>query len=133
MATPGRAPQAYHEAQVLGSDRRELVVLMFRALVRYLVRAEQAMGRRDFEAKADALARANAVLSELICSLDEKTGGELAASLRRLYLWMQAELLEVDLNDDGERLGTLIELTRGLARTWEEALRRCRQEESTVA
>lgn len=124
-----RAPQAYQQTQVLGSDPRRLVILMCQALVRFLERAERAIQRRDFEAKADALYRAQAVLSELECSLDAAAGGELAASLRRFYAGLARRIAEVDLRDDLELLGEVIAGARRLADTWEEALRLCLEAE----
>lgn len=124
-----RAPQAYQQTQVLGSDPRRLVVLMCQALVRFLERAQRAIERRDFEAKADALYRARAVLSELECSLDVAAGGEVAANLGRLYARMARQVAEVDLSDDPELLHEVIGDARRLADTWEEALRVCLQAE----
>lgn len=124
-----RTPRAYQQTQVLGSDPRRLVVLMCQALVRFLERAERAIQRKDFEAKADALYRAGAVLSELECSLDLATGGELAANLRRLYARLGRQIAEVDLSDDLAVLGEVLGGARRLADTWEEALRLCLEAE----
>jgi len=132
MAAPDRAPQAYRQAQVMGSDRRQLVVLMCRALERYLARADQAIRGGEFEAKADALARAHAVLSELVCSLNDEAGGEVTGGLRRLYLGMQRRIVDVDLADDLELLAEVTQMARLLAETWEAALRRCLQERSAA-
>lgn len=125
------APEAYQEMQVLGSDPRELVVLLCQALVRYLIRAEGAIRRRDYETKADALNRAQQILSELICALDEEIGGELAQQLRRLYLHLQLQLVDVDLQDDLDRLAYVTDIARRLVNAWEEALDRCQHEELT--
>ncbi len=130
MATPGKAPHAYQQTQVLGSDQRQLTVLMFQALLRYVTRAEHAVRRNDLETKADALAKAQAVLSELICSLDDEIDGELVGGLRRLYAWLQRQMVEVDICDDLDVLADVTDMTRRLADAWEEALRICRQEES---
>ena len=133
MAGSGRAPQAYQQAQVMGSDRRQLVVLLCRALERYLARADQAIRGREFEAKADALARAHAVLSELICSLNDEAEDEVTSGLRRLYLGMQRRIVDVDLGDDIELLSEVTEMARLLAQTWEDALRRCLEERAAQA
>lgn len=129
MAT-ANAPQAYQQTQVMSSDRRQLVILMFQALLRYFARAEQAIRRKDFETKGDALMKALAIISELMCSLDDKAGGELAVELRRLYVWLQRQIVEIDLRDDLNMLGNVIAITRQLTEAWEEALRTCQQEES---
>jgi len=124
-----RAPQAYQQTQVLGSDPRQLVVLMCQALVRFLERADRAIRREDFEAKAEALFRAQSVLSELGCSLDAAAGSDLAANLRRLYAGLARRIAEVDLSDDLELLGEVTASARRLAETWEEALRLCLEAE----
>ena len=123
------APEAYQEMQVLGSDPRQLVVLLCQALLRYLVRAEDAIGREDWETKADALNRAQQILSELICALDEEVGGELAEQLRALYAHLQMQLVDVDLQDDLDRLAYVTEIATKLVSAWEEALDRCQEQQ----
>jgi flagellar protein FliS len=123
------APDAYQEMQVLSSDPRELVVLLCQALVRYLVRAEDAIKREDWEAKSEALVRAQQIFSELICSLDEEVGGELAQQLRALYAHLQRQLVDVDLQDDLDRLDYVLEVANKLSNAWEEAFERCQEQQ----
>ena len=63
------APQAYQEMQVLSADPRQLIILLCQALLRYLVRADDALRRRDYEAKSAAVNRAQGILSELSCEI----------------------------------------------------------------
>jgi len=123
------APEAYQEMQVFGSDPRQLVVLLCQALVRYLTRAGDAIERRDWETKSAALIRAQQILSELTCSLDTEIGGDLARGLRDLYAHLQRQLVDVDLQDDLDRLGYVSEIAVKLVNAWEEALERCRDQE----
>lgn len=129
MAAPNSAPQAYQRMQVMGADPRELVVLLCQALVRYLRRADDAIRRRDWETKAQALCRAQAIFSELICSLDMEIGGELAEDLRALYAHLQMQLVDVDLQDDLDRLAYVTTIAEKLSDAWEEALTRCQDQE----
>jgi len=123
------APEAYQEMQVFGSDPRQLVVLLCQALVRYLIRTEDAIRRRDWEAKAGAIIRAQQILTELICALDDEVGGELAGQLRTLYAHLQHQLVDVDLQDDLDRLAYVTEVATKLVNAWEEALERCHDEQ----
>ncbi len=129
--TGRQAPNAYQEMQVLGSDSRKLVVLLCQALKRYMLRAKSAIESCDYEAKAQALIHANQVLSELICSLDLEAGGEMAENLRDLYVHLQRQLVDVDLQDDIHRLNHVIEITQKLADAWEEAAQKCAQDQAT--
>ena len=125
------APEAYQEMQVIGSDPRELIVLLCRALVGYLVRAEGAMRRGDYEAKASAIMRSQQIFTELICSLDTEIGGGLSEQLRALYAHLQRQLVDVDLQDDRDRLAYVTEIAQKLVNAWEEALQKCREQETT--
>ena len=75
MASASYAPQAYQEVQVRGADRRRLVVLLFQGLAKFLTRARVAMQEGNHEAKARALSSAQALLSELLCALDDQGEG----------------------------------------------------------
>jgi len=126
---PKYAPQAYQEMQVLSADPRQLIILLCQALLRYLVRADDALRRRDYEAKSAALNRAQGILSELSCALDDEVAGELAGQLRALYAHLQRQLVDVDLQDDLDRLAYVTEIATKLVHAWEEALERCRHQE----
>jgi flagellar protein FliS len=129
MAASEHAPQAYREVQVHGADRRWLVVLLLQGLVKFLARARTAMQERNHETKASALNRAEAILGELVCSLDEEKVPDFARSLRALYAHLQRELVEVDLQDDQERLAYVTEIAEKLRDAWEEAWRKCQEQE----
>ena len=122
------APEAYQEMQVIGADPRELVILLCRALVGYLVRAENAIERGDYETKAHALARSQEIFSELVCALDTEVGGELAEQLGALYAHLQRQLVDVDLQDDLDRLSYVKEIAQKLVNAWKEALDKCREQ-----
>ncbi|MCD6360768.1 MAG: flagellar export chaperone FliS [Armatimonadetes bacterium] len=122
-------PDTYRQVQVEGADSRHLVVLLARGLVKFLLRTRDALDRKDYEAKADALTRARAILSELHCSLDTEAGGELARNLRALYSHWYTELVEVDLQDDIQRLDYVLECAQKMADTWQEAYEACRNEQ----
>lgn len=128
MAYANRAPSAYQEVQVRGTDPRGLVTLLFQGLMKFLVRARAAVEEQDYAKKADALSKAQGILSELICSLDEEKAPDLAPSLKALYAHLQRELVEVDLQDDVERLAYVTEIAQMIRDAWEEALQICQQQ-----
>ncbi len=128
MASVDSAPGAYQEVQVRGADRRGLVVLLFRGLLKFLARARRAVKERDYARKADALGKAQGILSELICALDDDKAPDLSPSLRALYAHLQRELVEVDLGDDLDRLAYVTEIAERLCGAWEEALQICQQQ-----
>lgn len=125
MAISAQAPTTYRRVQVEGADPRHLVVLLVRALVKFLLRAREAIEQGDLEDKAVALGRARAILSELNCSLDTDAGCELAHDLRSLYIHWQGELMAADLDEDLDKLDYVLDCVRNMADAWQEAHEAC--------
>lgn len=133
MAARGYGANTYQQTRVEGVEQDYLVILLMQAVLKFLNRAAHAMAEEDRETKADALAKAGAVLSELICSLDEEAGGELARQLRDLYLHWQTQLVDADIEDNLDTLNYVRQAAKGLADAWQEAWERCQREKNDEA
>ncbi|HZR84475.1 MAG TPA: flagellar export chaperone FliS [Candidatus Binatia bacterium] len=97
MSHPRNPAASYREAQFATADRGRLLVLMFDGGVRFLRGAEDALGAQDVERFAHQLSRAQAIIAELLHTLDHKAGGTIAADLDRLYRFMLEHLVEANL------------------------------------
>ena len=133
MAARGYGPNTYQQTQVEGVEQDYLVVLLMQALIKFLNRAAHAMADEDLETKAEALAKAQAVLSELVCSLDEEAGGDLARQLRDLYTHWQVQLVNADIEDELDTLNYVRQAVKGLADAWQEAWEKCQREKNSEA
>jgi flagellar protein FliS len=100
----------YREAEVLSASPAQLVVIVYEHLLINLRRARLQLAAADAEARSESLARARAALTELLVSLDEDKGGELAARLRALYLFFLGELSVLGVKPDAQRLDAIIGL-----------------------
>jgi flagellar protein FliS len=90
------ATARYQHAQVATADRGRLLLLMFEGALKFLGRAEAAIADGDLERFGIALGRAEAVIAELLHTLDFKAGGEIARNLDRLYRFMLDHLIEAN-------------------------------------
>jgi flagellar biosynthetic protein FliS len=133
MVTRGYGSNTYQQTQVEGVEQDYLVILLMQALIKFLNRAAYAMADEDHETKADALAKAGAVLSELVCSLDEEAEAEVAGQLRDLYAHWQAQLVNADIEDDLDTLNYVRQAVKGLADAWQEAWEKCRRDKNSQA
>ncbi len=133
MAARGYGHNTYQQTQVEGVDQDYLVILLMQALIKFLNRATHAVADGDFETKANALAKAGAVLTELMCSLDDEEGGELAGQLRDLYTHWQVQLVNADIEDDLDTLNYVRQAVKGLADAWQEAWDKCQREKNSEA
>jgi len=87
----------YQRAQVTTVDRGQLLLMMFDGAQRFLSQAEQRLPAKDVVGFVHALGRAQAVIAELLSTLDHQRGGEIARNLERLYTFMLDHLLQANL------------------------------------
>lgn len=112
--------QAYQRTEVETADPKRLVVMLYDGAVRFLYRAQEAMAQRDYEGQHEALVRAQAIFSELNCSLNLDVG-EIAANLRATYTYIYNALVEANLRDDEALLTEVTGQVERLRDAWREA------------
>jgi flagellar secretion chaperone FliS len=107
VAYPTRGTQ-YREMQVMSASPARLTVMLFEQLEVVLRRAQSAMHAEQIEARVENLAKARAIISELLSTLDLERGGQIAIDLSMLYGFLLSELIDVGIRRDMVRLGRLI-------------------------
>ncbi len=119
--------QAYHPSsdqylaqRINAASPQQLVALLLEGAQRFLAQARQAMGRKDFAAKARSVNRTLAIVEELVLRLDQEEGGELAANLARLYDWWSREILAASATKDEGRLDRISRQMGEMRQTWEQ-------------
>jgi flagellar secretion chaperone FliS len=96
MISAQSSARQYQQAQFATVDRGQLLLMMFDGAQRFLSQAEQRLPADDVAGFVTALGRAQAVISELLSTLDHQRGGEIATNLDRLYRFMLDHLIEAN-------------------------------------
>ena len=104
------APQSYTQNAVLTAPPGRLVVMLYDGAIRFLRRGMLAMENGDPQRTNEALQRGEAIIDELLVTLDHEKGGEIAASLRDLYLFFRRHLNEARVEQDPEKIDTVVNL-----------------------
>lgn len=86
----------YTAAQVASVDRNRLLLLVFEGGLTFLGRARSALDAGDTLRFAEALSKSQAVIAELLGTLDHQQGGAIAKELARLYEFMLHHLTEAN-------------------------------------
>jgi flagellar protein FliS len=115
---PYASPNAYQESAVLTASPGQLVVLLYDGAVRFLRQADAAMGEQALTHSHDRLSRAEAIVDELLATLDLEQGGEVARNLQGIYVFWKKCLWEVRLNRDREKLGRVIQMVASMRDAW---------------
>jgi flagellar secretion chaperone FliS len=87
----------YQQVQITTADRGQLLVLIYDGGLKFLARAEKSLEEGDLGGFSHHLGRAQAIIAELLHTLDHKNGGEIATNLERLYRFMLEHLIEANL------------------------------------
>lgn len=116
-----KASDQYLAQRVMGASPEQLMALLLEGAQRFLLQASQALSRRDFAAKGQALNRVTAIVEELAVRLDHEGGGELAGNLVRLYDWWGREIIDAGAKLDGARLERVSRQMGEMKQTWEQA------------
>ena len=98
------------ESEILCASPHKLIALLIAGALRDIANAKQGIERKETVAKGLAIGRAISIIGDgLNGSLNMEEGGELAHSLRRLYDYMTARLVEANAKND---VAILDEVTR---------------------
>ena len=99
-----------------------MVVLLLEGGQRFLVKAEEAIGRQDPMIRDYYLKRVLAIPKELTRRLNHEQGGELVDNLIQVYDWWGREVLDAGEQDDVDRLGLIASQMGEIRRSWEHVL-----------
>lgn len=118
MIARNRGADAYRRVDAQSRSPLELVVMLYDGLLGKLTEAATAHDRGDHRARAQAVSRALAILTELQNTLNMKDGGAVAAELDRLYTYIGSRLLDVTTKRDGSALGEAHRLLSTVRDAW---------------
>lgn len=110
--------QAYKQSSVLTAPPERLVVMLYDGALRFLARAATAMREEGPVAAAEPIQRTQAIIEELVSTLDHEKGGEVADGLQAIYVFCLRLLPEAQLERDAEKIDQVAGLLRELRDAW---------------
>jgi len=119
MANP--AGDRYLEAEVLSASPVKLVAILYRAAMETVAAARRHLRDGDIRERSRNVAKAAAILNELMRSLNHSTGGEISRNLLELYAYMQTRLIEANTGQIEAPLAEVEQLLGTLADAWRAA------------
>lgn len=117
-SSPKQPFQAYANAAMTVSKTRQ-VVMLYDGMIRFVQQAVEAIGRKDYEARFNLLAKTSAILNGLQNSLDHEQGGEIARILDGFYAAMDAKISRVHHTNDVQTLETALKELRNMRDAWQ--------------
>jgi len=121
---PQQYAHRYQEAQISSVDRRRLLLLVLEGGGTFLNRARDGLAQGDLARFGESSSRAQAIISELLGTLDFNAGGEIAKQLGRLYEFMLHHLTEASAQRSVRHVDEVIKVFSIIAGAYREILER---------
>ena len=113
--------QAYTTAGFNTTDPMKLVLMLYDGAINFLRDAIKNTEKGDIKGKNLAANSARDIIVHLNASLNIEVGGDMAKSLRGIYLFMNRHLMESNWKNDTEGFKKIIELLESLRSAWQDA------------
>ena len=104
------AHSAYKSVQVTTTDRGRLLLMMYEGAIKFLKQSKAGLEENDIPKFCRFLSKGQAIIAELMNTLDFEKGGTIARDLDRLYDFMLFYLTEANLHRDAQRITRVIGL-----------------------
>ncbi len=108
---------AYKESSVLTAPPERLVVMLYDGVNRFLLQATHAMRDGEVALTNSKLQRAEAIIDELIATLDH-SAGEVADKLNAIYLYSRRSLGEARIEKSPDKIEHVRDLFAQLRDAW---------------
>jgi flagellar protein FliS len=107
-------------SEVTRARPTRVVVMLYEEAIAALTAAIEAMAQNDIEARCNHVNVVTEIVGTLHMSLDMEQGGEIADRLGRLYRYILAQLIRINIHSDAEGAAKIIDLLQPLRDAWEE-------------
>ena len=107
----GKNPHSTYQAvQITTTDRGRLLLMMYEGASKFLKQSIAGLEEKDIAKFCRFLSKGQAIIAELMNTLDFEKGGTIAQDLDRLYDFMLFYLSEANLYRDPKRIEKTIQL-----------------------
>lgn len=118
---PYASPAAYRNSSVMTASPGQLVVMLYDGMARFLKQAELAADEGDWGRSSERMTRADAILDELLLTLDLEAGGEIATRLQSIYVFCKRLLIDARVEHSTTPILEAARLLADLREAWAEA------------
>ncbi|MDD9148073.1 flagellar export chaperone FliS [Sporolactobacillus sp. CQH2019] len=117
---PANAYKAYQRNSILTATQGELTLMLYNGCIKFIRQARMAIDNHDIAGKNTYLQKAQAIISELMATLDQKQ--PIAQEMMRLYDFVNRSLIAVNMKDDRKLLDSAENIMVMFRDTWKQVI-----------
>jgi len=123
-----QAQDTYRVNQIQMASKEQLLIITYDIGIRACNSAEKAIDVGDVEQINSNLQRAQAVIRELMVTLNVEQGGAVAESLMKLYDYMYYQLVDANVRKEAAPVVMVRQMLEELKNTWVQAITKLKAE-----
>ena len=116
------AHKQYHNVHVSTVDKGRLLLMLFDGCLKFLKHAKVGLETKDLSKFAKYLSKSQAIISELMLTLDFDKGGGIARELDSLYDFMLFYLTEANIEKSSDKIQKVIDLLATITAAYREVI-----------
>ncbi|GGH33022.1 flagellar export chaperone FliS [Paenibacillus segetis] len=121
MVSPNLAGyQAYQKNKFQTASPHRLTLMLYNGAIQFASKAKEAIDNGDIAGTNMNVTKTQDIVYELLSSLNEKEGGEIASNLKKLYFYMIDRLIEGNIKKQSSSIDEVISLLQELQSAWVE-------------
>ncbi|CAM4275210.1 flagellar export chaperone FliS [Paenibacillus tarimensis] len=109
----------YQQSSVQTASGSQLLIMLYEGAIRFTKSGIEGINNRNYEAANTNLKKAQAIVNELIASLDTKY--EIANDLLRIYEYMLHLLIQANVKKEASKAAEVLEHLSELRDAWKQA------------
>jgi flagellar secretion chaperone FliS len=112
----------YQDMKVQTASPAQIMIMLYDGAIRFSLQAKKKIEAKDFEGKGVFISKTQAIIDELMNSLDFNIAPELCTNLQQLYIYINERLTHANIKMEAEAMNEVIELLNTLRDGWKQAL-----------
>lgn len=114
--------QKYKKTSIQSASREKLLLMLYDGAIKFIKKSIIACEKKDIAERGMNIGRAYDIVLELINSLNHQIGGEVAASLEQLYMFVTDQLEKANITGDPTYLKSALNVMETLNDGWKQAI-----------
>ncbi|MCM3701040.1 flagellar export chaperone FliS [Paenibacillus macerans] len=119
MAMPN-AYQSYQKNKYETASPHRLTLMLYNGAVQFAERAHKAIQSGSLEDTNKYIQKVQDIIYELMTSLNEREGGELARNLKNIYVYLIDRLVQANIKKNADYVEEVIRHLKELQSAWEQ-------------
>jgi len=118
----------YQKTQVTSSNPEKILIMLYDGAINFTKIALDKMNKGDRAGKGKYISNAQAIVAELMNTLNHDTAPVIARDLERLYIYIIDEYIAANISNAPQHLEHVVQILTTLRDTWVEAVEIAKKE-----